>query len=44
MKAEAKFVPYKEYLGDQTEENERSETCSDHREMRKKMAAFSQKP
>jgi hypothetical protein len=43
IKAEAKFVPYKEYWGDQTEEDERRETCSDQREMRKKIAGFSQK-
>jgi hypothetical protein len=42
IKAEAKFLPYEKYLGNQTEKDERSETCSDQREMRKKIG-FSQK-
>jgi hypothetical protein len=34
IKTEAKFVPYKEHLWDQTTDDERSETCSDQSEMR----------
>jgi hypothetical protein len=40
IKTEAEFVSYKEYVGDQTKEDDRSETCSDHREMRKKYIKF----
>ena len=43
IKTEAKFVPYKEYLEDQTKEDDRSETCSYQREMWKKISSFSQK-
>ena len=32
IKTDAKFVPYKECLGDQTKEGEMSKTCSDQEE------------
>jgi len=40
----AKFVPYKEYLGDQTKEDDRSEACSDHREMGNRYQVSVRKP